>query len=185
MFTNLVAVLLRDGRWNILQRLLREPVPVKYIQRNDGPGSAHWNRLSGYAPMLMGYGETKGRLSYIADLVNERHTKGALASLVDFRDFVEADYFLYLRTCAANSPGHGEIWRPWCYPYLEHVPMFIRSAERNAFAKELAATLAAGSIDNLKTLIVKAAPMLQQMFIRGFIRSPMGQPEIDRIGSIE
>jgi hypothetical protein len=185
IFTNLISILLRDRKLNILQCLFGEPILIEYMRSNSGPGSTYWNRLSAFPPMLVGYGEANSRLSYIADLVNERHTSGALTALVPFDDFLEADYFLYLRSLGGDPSNRDHIWRPWCVPYLEHVPMFIRSAQRKPEAMQLATTLAAGNIENLKSLIMGAPPLLQQMFIRGFLRLPMNRGDIDAIGSVE
>ena len=185
MFTNFIAVLLRDGKWAILKHLLSEPIPVKYLRHNDGPDSVLWDRLSDHLPMLMGYGEQKGRLSFQADLIHERHTKGALAVTVPFDDFVAADFFLYLRTFGSLPPNNGNIWRPWCYPYLEQVPLFLRTAERKSTAMQLAKTFGAMGIENLKTMIAGSLPTLRQLFQRGFPRSPLGQKDIDRIGSLD
>ncbi|HEY4940596.1 MAG TPA: hypothetical protein VII56_04160 [Rhizomicrobium sp.] len=185
MFTGLVAVLVREGRWTLLQHLLGEPIPVKYVRRSEGPGSVMWDRLSDYPPMLWGYGEQKGRLSFQADLIQARHTKGAPATAVSFDDFVEADYLLYLRTWGALSPNNGQHWRPWCFPYLEHVPMFLRVAERKSVATQLAKTLGASDNKDLKELIVKSFPTLRQMFQRGFLRAALEQKDIDRIGSLD
>ena len=185
MFTDLIAVLLRDGKWSILQLILSEPMAVRYLRRNDGPGTVLWDRVSDHAPMLMGYGEQKGRLSFPADLISERHTKGALASTVPFDDFIAADFFLYLRTCGTLPPNNGNIWRPWCYPCIEHVPLFLRAAERKNTAVNLAKTFGVSGIEDLKSLIVKSLPTLRQMFQRGFTRLLLEQKDIDRIGSLD
>lgn len=179
MFTNFIAVLLRERKWTILEHVLSEPLPIKFIRGQDGPGSILWQRLSAYAPGLMGYGRSKGRMSLPGDLVKSHHTTGAVATVVSFEDFIEADYFLFVRSCADDAG-----WTPWSYPFLEHVPAFIRAAERKNTAEQLAKAVNANGIPELRKQIVGGWSHLREVFSSGFLRTLMRESDIDRIGTV-
>lgn len=182
MFTNFVGQLLRDKRWEILDRLLRESIPMAYRRQLGGPGTVLWDGVSDYMPLLMHEGEQKGRLSLPADIAHEHHN-GPMGALVSWNDFLAADLFLFLRTMGPQPPNGGDNWRPWSVLYLSHAPIYLSGAESKAEATALAQHLGADGIDGLKALLTEGREMLRRMFVRGHIGIPLYPDDIKRIGS--
>jgi hypothetical protein len=171
-----VAFLLREQRWDTLDSMLKEPVPVRYLRREHGPGNVSLTYGSQHVSLLLGESQRRRRMSLHADILHERHTTGGLASILPFDDFVAADYFLFL---AGEMWG----WRPWSALYLKRAPMFLLNAERGQVAKQLMKIFGASTLDELKKGIGDHTAHLRELFSNGMWFSPLTKQNIEGIGT--
>ena len=119
LFVSLLAFLLREQKWDMISQILAEPIPVRYVQRENGPGNAEWSDISRYVGMLGGESQRRERLSFHGDILNERHSKGELAAVLPFEEFADADFFLFLRSILPEEKYTGHFsWKPWSAVWL-------------------------------------------------------------------
>lgn len=97
LFVTLIAFLLREQQGDIVSRVLSEPIPVRYVHRQNAPGNSEWFDLCQYVRILGDESQERSRISYHGDLLNEHHSKGELAGILPFEEFVDGDFFLFLR----------------------------------------------------------------------------------------
>ncbi len=185
LFVTLVAFLLREQRWDILDRILKEPIPMKYVHHEYGPGSVYWEYASEHLSSLLDESPKKQRVSIHADILHDRHTSGGLSAILPFDEFAGADFFLFLygELQSENAPDSFMEWRPWSYIYLKHIPMFIRNAEQSSMASHLIKIFKVPSIAEFKIRLKERVPRLRKLF-RNHIGMPIvNDKDIERIGS--
>lgn len=186
LFVSFFAVLIRERRWNLIADLLDENI---YIDNIDGTqhGPVSFDYVSEYVQLLDDRNKrlNLSRVSVHADLLNQRHTEGDLAKILPMKEFMEADYFLFIRgeldTKGADSWMK---WRPWSTLYMRNqVPKFLEEAKREKYAKQLILALNVGTIDAFKKRLVEIAPTLDRLFkARTFFVNPLEHFDIDGIG---
>lgn len=183
LFTTFVAFLLKENRWETLNLVLQEPIPMNYIP-NQGSGHVYWDFASEHLPLLLDESKKRNRISAHADILHERHDKGGLSSILPFNDFVAADFFLFLRgeSDERSSPRPSFKWRPWSGVWLQNTPSFLSIAEGKRFAENLRAALNAKDIDELKGLLNEYIPRVTRLF-GSWWDQPIQQETIDKIGT--
>src|SRR4029077_2141356 len=82
MFVTLIAFLIREQRWDIIERILEEPIPLRHLAREHGPGNVYWEYASKFIPLLSDESTKKSRVSLHADILHTRHTTGGLAAVL-------------------------------------------------------------------------------------------------------
>jgi hypothetical protein len=82
------------------------------------------------------------QISIHADILKERHDKGALSTSVSWEEFKDADLFLFLKSLGGSNQGTGQYWWPQTAVYLgSHVPRYLTDSTTLPGAKQLAALL--------------------------------------------
>jgi hypothetical protein len=151
LFVTLVAFMIREQRWDILMRLLDEPIPVPYLRHSNGPANVTWEYASKHLPLLGDESRKKARLSLRADILKARHTTGGLAAVLPFDDFMAADLFMFLRgELPPTSPGPHFEWNPWTCIYLQTVPLFLQRTSSRAIAVQVGKALGVLGADEFK-----------------------------------
>jgi len=97
------------------------------------------------------------------NLLVERHSTGELGKLVPIKQFVEADYFLFLRAqiqppTATKWPS----WMPWSSLHIHEVPHFLSKAKYIKYAQQLLTSLGVVDIPTLRTRLVERTGSLEQ-----------------------
>jgi len=154
LLVTLIAALLHERRWRIAGDLLDLP----------------WSGASEYLDSLDELAEKRGVLSLHAELLEARHTRGALARMT-FEEFVAADYFLFLRgeLPPAEPPQHGFEWRPWSTARMRSAPWFLREA----FLDDVAKALRVGDAITLRARLSERAARLELLWSAGSWQSPV------------
>lgn len=177
LFVCLISPLIKDGRWNIITKLLEKGI---YINNKTvgQPGIVYFDYFSRHLDSLE---HRKNRLklnrvSVHADIINERHTKGILAETMPMENFLEADFFLFLRA--------GLNWRAWSTIYLgDTIPQFLVEAASEKYVQNLFNPLKVDSIPILKERIIERVKELRQLFRPGIMFFPLGDFDLRTIGS--
>lgn len=169
LFVGLVAAYIGEEQWDALDRLLRAPLLVTGGARDDR--QVFYDRICQSTEILdvvrrdrISDGRSK-RISVRADLLKERFESGALAELLPWSVFMQADLVLYLRTTLLpRTPGQltgPSYWFPWSVLYLQDLPVVIRRAEGKRYAERLAVglgtTVTPGFGEALKVAIARLA----------------------------
>ena len=184
LFVSLFAFLLREQQWGIISRLLSEPIPVRYLHRENGPGNAEWPDICRHVGILGGISRGRQRLSLHADILHERHSKADLAGILPFDEFTDADFFLYLRSLLPEEKFKGHFsWKPWSALWLRGTPRFLLRAQSVAQAESLAGSLALPSVAELKRRLQERGAQVSVLYQHGFWDYPIRQSDVDKIGS--
>lgn len=186
LFVTFIAFLLREQRWQLLERVLAEPIPVRYLRHDRRAGAVDWTYASKHLLSLMEEGSKKRRVSLQADILDERHTTGGLAAVLPMEEFVAADYFLFLM--AELSPEHFSHSfrfdrRPWSTIYLRGTPMFLRNAERKQVANQLMKLFKIDNTDEFKKRFTERALRLQELFHNTIWDEPIRHEDIEKFGT--
>jgi hypothetical protein len=184
------AILMRHGRWEQLRTFLG----TKYVV--DTSGGRQTVGFEAFSSCVHALGARTRRLKLNrallhADFLKDRHSAGELGALVPFRDFIEADTFLFLAaelppTSSPTQECESPCWRPWSAIYLERFssPRFLDEMEDESLALAVARVMGFVSVDAFKTRYAeRAATGLKAMF-RGTVHSfePRLAP-VEKIGS--
>lgn len=185
MMVTLVAFLLREQRWSIIEAILDEPIPVRFVFRTGGPGIESWRFASEHLPSLGDEGSRRGRVSLHADLLQERHSTGGLGVILSMEEFVAADFLLYLlgEVRESDRSNWGSAWRPWSALYMKSAPLFLANSERKKVAQELLKLCQLKSTEDLKQGITGCTSGLGKLFDRGWWLNPIRTELVEKIGT--
>jgi hypothetical protein len=187
LFVTFIAALLREDRWNLIEKVLSTPIPMKYVRSDHGPGIVDWRYASEAVPSLLDEGTRRRRISLHADILNERHTTGGLAAVMPMDQFVAADYFLFLLGELKREEDNGFIeWRPWSALYLKRAPIFLRAADHRDVAAHLLQIFGVPDGDEFRRRFSERAGRLADLFNRsgGFWSSPVRDADVQYFGTI-
>jgi hypothetical protein len=188
LFVSFFAFLMQNKRWELIAALLDQEL---YARVHDFafPESVPFTALS--QPVALLY-EPNKRLnlnsrSLQGKLLYERHSKGDLAKLVPIEQFMEADYFLFLRaSLSPETPPQWIEWRGWSTVNMQSPARFLRESVRSEFAQQLAHALGLPDVPALRSRLSERQNALTDIWTYGF-RSPWFDPlerfDISTIGS--
>lgn len=154
MLVTLIAALLHERRFKIAGDLLDQK----------------WSGASEYLDSLDELAEKRGVLSVHAELLEARHTRGALARM-PFDEFIAADYFLFLRgeLPPDEAPQQGFEWRPWSTARMRSAPWFLREP----FLDDVAKALRVADVETLRARLLERAARLELLWSAGSWTSPV------------
>jgi hypothetical protein len=164
LLVTFISFLIRDERWELIADLLEEDLYAR--ARHFGPRRAvpfyHIDQ-----PVSFLYARNDrlrlNRISLHLDLLAERHAQSDLATLVPIEQFVEADYFLYLRAQLQEQESlHGvvPVWAPWSIRCMVQPPRYLQEACRSKYAQRLLCPLGVEDISTLRTGLQKCAAII-------------------------
>jgi len=141
MFVSFIAALIKYGNWGIMGDILsndifieqKESKYISYIQLNTFISSLDVSRNSRLH---------LERVSIMADLLKERFTNSDLSQLISHNKFLEADYFLFMRSICNKKDTEDllyshTLWLPRSCIYLNWAPSYIVKAESKKYLKKL------------------------------------------------
>lgn len=142
-----------------------------YISNQTTQGLVPFTAVSEYVRLL---NETRNRrlglnrVSVEADILKHRHSHGELGSIVPFRDFMDAELFLFLRTEFQFKPDEQDHrWLAFSTTFMaDEPPIFLVEAERNKYASRLLSPLAVPNTDQLRAKLSHAIAKLNRCFGR-------------------
>jgi len=185
MFVTMIALYLREQRWDILKKILAEAIPVKYLKYENGASNVYWDYASKHLPLLLDESTSKRKLSIHADILNARHTTGGLSAAMPMDEFTNADFFLFLLSeLPPVEYGRGSWkWRPWSVLFMNQVPLLIKNAEQKQYAQHLADIFNVPVLDEFKKRLKERYPAVHNLFTGGFWHTSISDTDIDRIAT--
>lgn len=186
LFTSFIACLIQEGRWKIINSILSETIFVENSHGNK-PDVVLFEYISEYVMLLEMRNKRLGlnRVTVHGDVLKQRHSDGDLGKIMPFNQFMEADYFLFLRgqiTKPQNAWGMIE-WRAWSTIWLNSPPRFILESVSKKFAEKVLEPLGLKSIEDFRAALKEKAPILGKLFERGLWDHPLHSFDIETIGS--
>jgi len=157
LFVAFIMTLLRWDRLELLGRVLHHDL---YPTTALGRRIKSWSAL--YQPCRALDDARKKRLnlnfySVRAEFLRERHSSGNLGKSAPFEAFVEADFFLYLRS--------DDAWRPITAMYIgSHEPSFLARAAKRTYAERLVPALGLTDIEAFRDRCVERNQNLPKLF---------------------
>ncbi|MHB8599177.1 MAG: hypothetical protein ACYDER_20485 [Ktedonobacteraceae bacterium] len=185
LFVTLFAFLLQEERWELIANLLDENLYARIIEFSP-PTSAPSQRISTYIRLLDSRNNRLKlqRLSLHFDLLSERHTKGDISKIVPLAQFVDADYFLFLRAELQNTSASRSIsWIPWSVLGMQQTPFYLQEAIRIKYAQHLLQSFGVEDLPTLRTRLQERAGKVAELWRNGFWHYPMARFDFSTIGT--
>ena len=167
LFVTFFTTLFQEQRWEISTKLFDETL---YARKGDFsyPSAVPFSTLSQSVELLDVKRKHRLRLNRMSprfDLLAERHTQGIVASSTPMMQFVEADYFLFLRAQLHPEVASEWItWIPWSVPAMRHPPQYIQEAITAKGAQKLLHAFALEDISTLRTRLVERTPICLKLW---------------------
>lgn len=189
-FVIFCSFLIREERWETIGEILDKGL---YVDNPYGSSSKPDNVSFAYccALSLKSLEYRKQRLnlntvSVFAELLNQRHTQGELSKIVPIQQFINAEFFLFLRAeiekSNMNDPPE---WIPWILIYNEQPPRYLIEAYRIKEAEKLLAPLNVPNVQVLRNKMINITPKLNQLFryVSSYSFGLLGDFDPQKIGS--
>jgi hypothetical protein len=185
MMVTLLSPLVRDERWNIIAEMLSNDIAV-LNGRGGQAGTVSFEYASSPVRTLIRAKEVLGlgRASVQHDLLHERHTRTELSNVVPIREFMDADYFLFLRSVIAPShtPQYAA-WSAWSCLTMRQPPQFLLNATRVKAAEALLQPLGVADIPSLRAFLKERAWIIKNTFGGKAWYHPLEDFDVTSIGS--
>ncbi len=132
-FVSFFSGLIKYNQWDLIDELLSADLFVeehydKYVS---------FVEISRYSRVLDEIRNNRlksNRVSITADIIRERFTETELTNLITHKEFMEADYFLFMRSVCQELKYS---WNPQSCVYLDKTPSYIEMAISNDFLEKL------------------------------------------------
>jgi len=139
MFVSFIAALIKYDNWEIIGNILADDL---FVEKRYRSGYVSFTRLSCYLQSLNDYRNQRldlRRASVMGDLLKERFTQSELADLITHKEFLEADYLLFMRTVCHedNIESLLKVWFPQSCIWLDRPPSYIVKAESKRFLDKM------------------------------------------------
>jgi hypothetical protein len=185
MFVCLIAAILRYDLWALLGELLDEDLFVE--KANDGKyrSFVHVSSFVGSLDEIRNNRLKLQRVSVMADMLKDRFTNSELSELISLKEFLEADYFLFMRTVCHEQVDQSlyDVWCPRSSVFLDNAPSYVVKAESARFLERmLPATGFSKQEEFINNLKAKHA-VFNRYFSSGLINSPLQWFDLGKLGS--
>ncbi|MDW5554792.1 SIR2 family protein [Methanosarcina sp.] len=172
MFVSFIAALIKYGRWDSIGYILSEDL---FVESRRGSYYVKIATISEYVRSLDEFRNKRlklRRVSVMADYIKDRFDNSDLSKLLSHKNFLEADYFLFMRT-VCNESSEYSTWIPRSCVYMENTPSFFEKAESSSFLEKL---LIAMGFENNKDGFVKMTSEKHGKYSDFFGRFPSHDP---------
>jgi len=184
LFVMFFAFLIRDECWPIVAELLGQGIPVSN-PRGHTPDVEPYTSVSEYLESLAHRNKRLklSRVSVHADLLKARHSEGELGNLAPMRQFVDGDFFLFLRSVLHLRPSRYPGWRPWSTLYIDRA-QFLLEARYEQYARKLLAPLGIDDIQTLRAGVREGRTHLKALFKQAPFFDPLSGFDPTEIGTL-
>jgi len=185
MFVSLIASLIRNNRWDILGRILAEDLFVEKRYESKYVPFAHVSMYVGSLDELRNQRLKKNRVTLMGDMLKERFTNSQLSQLLSHKDFLEADYFLFMRTVShdENPKYLHDVWCPRACVWLKHTPSYIIKAESKRFLAAMLPATGFSDEASFKENFIKKHGAFTRYFSAGWKDDPLEDFDLNKLGT--
>jgi hypothetical protein len=185
MFVSFIASLIKHDKWEAIGEILKSDL---FIERKYESKYVPFKFISRHVRSLddIRNGRLKlNRISLIADYYKERFTESELSQLIDHREFLEADYFLFMRTvCYEDNLEYlRKTWCPRSCVYLHTPPKYIIKAQSRKFLEKLIVATGFSSSNEFIERLKNNHSAFNMYFRRGWIEDPLRDFDLNSIGT--
>jgi len=167
LFVTLVSFLIREGRWELIADILEEEIYIENRERG-GSGLVSFCYICKHVGLLSYRNKCLklNRISVHAGILKNRHTEGGLARVVPMQQFIDADYFLFLRTILEPEKASlTHAWVPLSTLFMQgRTPSYLVEAERKNKAEKLLRPLGVENIQVFRARLTERGPALPKLF---------------------
>lgn len=187
LFVDFFSLLIKEERWETIADLLDNDLRVRNAGMNR-EGTATFDYTSEYVRLLDDRNKRLElrRVSLHADILKARYEEDDISRLVSFEDFMEADYFLFLRGIISETDTSGWLrWKPWSSLYMSRkTPKYLLQAGPVKNAEKLLRPLGAKDVDSLKQALIEKSGLLGRMYSGRsiFYDHPLSEFNVSSIG---
>lgn len=167
LFVSLVALLIKEERWETIAELLDQDVVVSNAQVSRCGAAVSFTYVSQRVSLLDARNKRLqlNRSSVHADMLNALHSNEDIERHVSAEDFVGADCFLFLRSIIQGEKAPSRIvWRPQSTIYLVKAPTYLQKAVRIVYAEKLLRPLGLSSISLLRERLQERSALLDGLY---------------------
>lgn len=153
MLVILTAALVKYERWEILSRLLNERLFIA-PRRHDSRyvSFAHFGAHLHSLDVVRNQRLNLNRVSVTSAIIKTRFSTGRLARYIDFGEFYEADYLLYLHSVMQEGGENLQnTWVPRSVLYADYAPTLLAKAQSAKFLRNLSGVCRMPDIAEFKT----------------------------------
>jgi hypothetical protein len=185
MLVMLTAALMRYDRWEILSQILNERIFIQRQRESEYVSFVHFRAFLDSLDNFRNQRLKLNRISVTSDLLNARFTAGRLAKVMEFREFYEADYLLYLHSVLHETGEHlWNTWVPRSALYAHYAPSFLAKAESSKFLQMLAGVCGVSDVVEFKAKLSLRLKWFMQFFGRAYYHGGF-HFDTERFGAIE
>jgi hypothetical protein len=178
LFVTFFSFLIRENCWELIAALLEQDI---YI---DNP------RIGAYElePIVVPFTYVAESIELVKfekyrDIFTKRHTEGELAKLIPMQQFMETDFFLFLRAFQKEELGHLWSWEAWSTLKMTQAPRYLLEASRAKYAQQLLRPLGVKDIETLRVCVAQGAAKLRQRHGSLYPFHPLGNFDPQTIGN--
>lgn len=185
MFVSFVAALMKFDHWEIIGKILAEDL---FIEKQYESKYVPFVYVSSYAESLDELRNNRlklNRLSVMADFLKERLTKYKLSQLIEHSQFMEADYFLFMRTVChqENLESLYGVWCPRSCVYLNSAPSYIMKSESKRFLEKVVKATGFEKSEEFVEKFKKSHSVFTRYFSRGWKDDPLEFFDVNKMGT--
>lgn len=185
MFVGLMAAILRYDQWSLLGELLDEDL---FIEKTHDSRYQPFVRVSSYAGSLDEIRNRRlnlRRISVMADMIKERFTNTELSELMSHKEFLEADYFLFMRTvCHEEDTKYlYNVWCPRASIWLDHPPSYVVKAESVRFLQRILPATGFVTWEEFVEKLKLKHGSFEKYFSSGWKDSPLQYFDLNKLGT--
>lgn len=185
MFVSLVASLVRNNRWDMLGHILAEDL---FVEKKHDSSYVSFERVSAYVQSLDELRNrrlNKNRVSLMGDVLKERFTNSQLSQLLSHKDFLEADYFLFMRTVChtGDTQRLHDVWCPRACVWLDRAPSYVIKAESRRFLASMLPATGFSDETTFKQNLIQKHGAFTTYFASGWKDDPLEDFDLNKLGT--
>ncbi len=183
MFVAFISTLIKYERWELLGDILADDLLVERERDSRWLPFADISQLIRSIDYIRDSRLKLRRVSGVGDILKEHFGQGELSRLVEHREFMEADYFLYTRT-ACHETSVMNMWRPQSCLWLRNVPGYIVKAESKRFLDNIIEATGVETKEDFIEGLARGDSSYRDIFPKAmFVERPLGSYDLNKIGS--
>jgi hypothetical protein len=185
LFVSFIAVLIKHNHWDVIRNLLDEGLLIN--KKREG-GYVSFRKINAFIQSLdidRNNRQNLRRTSVTADILKERFIDKRISDLIEFEEFMEADYFIFIHTLCheADFSNPREIWYPFSSIYLDKPPGYIIKAESKRFLDILAKSCGCENPDEFIKRLKISSDLIHRMWPHGFYFGPLTYYNLEKLGT--
>ncbi len=188
MFVSFIGSLIKNDKWHVIRDLLDEDL---FVDKKYDGGYLPFTKINTYIYSLDCIRNNRlnnsCRCSVTSDFIRDRFTTTDLSKLLEHNEFMEADYFLFIRNvCEYEDLGNRipvGLWTPKSSIFLSKPPSYIRKAESDRFLGVLARAAGFDEKSKFVDRLKNNTAIYGDLFGAGFMDGPLVFFDFDALGS--
>ena len=128
----------------------------------------------------------------MGDILKDRFTNSQLSELLSHKEFLEGDYFLFMRTVShetietlQSSQYFYNVWAPWSCVWLDHIPNYVVRAQSWKFLEKMLPATGFSNRDEFIQNFKQKNSIFTRYFFSGDKTNPIEYFDVDKLGKLK